>query len=407
MNEYLQDFEGNFEKLLINKLKNIESPTKEILKMFNDDFLNINLLDNEIIKTKIKSLITNISEKYLANLLRALLDFISTSSNENNISILGRIVEKVLKKHKINITNISSFSFILNTYAQIMSSKTNSLIDFFVQKFNDSIKETDFQYDLINDFFTVVNSMIKVFFSNNNKFDFNNASNILLPKILEALTIKNKNSYSNFVEFINNLFINPSNKNKWVYNFINTGNFIPSIQVELSNFDNVKKENKNKLILPELDITFNNIFIAFWNADNISQLIKDILKLLFEPLIIELKVNKNVDNVKKAIFRLSSLLSFIYYRYASFNRIKILGSIITTFSPFEPERYLVDFLEKLLNEYKITNINIDSILGKSFRPFTDLFRKKFDIFTILKDAAKTLEKSKTTNVIKILKDGKY
>ncbi|MDJ1648043.1 hypothetical protein [Mycoplasma phocimorsus] len=301
MNEYLQDFEENYEKLLIDKLKSIESPTKEILKMFNDDLLNIYSLDNEIIKNKIKNLIIQISEKYLTLLLRLLLDFISTSFKENHISILGRIIKKVLKNYKINVTDVSSFSFILNTYAQIMSEKTNTLTYFFVQKFNQSIKETDFQYDLINNFFTVVNSMIKLSFSdNNNNFDFNKFFKDLLPKILETLTIKNSNSYDKFVTFINNLFMNISNKNKWIDNFINTGNFIPNTQVELCNFDDIKNENKTKLIFPELNFTFHNIFVAFWNADNISQLIKNVSKLLFEPLIIELKINKDTENVKKS-----------------------------------------------------------------------------------------------------------
>ncbi|MDJ1647627.1 hypothetical protein [Mycoplasma phocimorsus] len=246
--------------------------------------------------------------------------------------------------------------------------------------------------------------MIKASFSkSNNKFDLNKFFNDLLPKILKALTIKDKNSYSNFVTFINNLVINLSNKNKWIENFINSEDFIPNVEVELSNLDNIKKENK--LILFELDLTFQNIFLALWKANDILQLIKDISKLLFEPLIIELKINKDVDSVKKAIFRLSFLLFFIYYRYAGFNKIWILGSIITTFNPFEPERYLVEFLKDLLKEYEIKNANIDSIFGKSFHPLTDLFRKKFDTFTILKDAVKNLGANKSMKVLKIIKEG--
>ena len=216
--EYLQDFENKQQEILILQLSNIKFPIQEILNDFNMQFFSENLLKNnfsEIIKTKIKDFINDVIKKYLPILFRSLLNFISTSAKDKQNSMLGRIFQKILQNFKVEVNNISNLSFVLNTYAQLLATNQNQLIEHFTDAFTKSIKDTDFQYDLINDFYNVINQTIKSIFSKENgDFDLEKFFRELLPKILSSLKIDDSKSYANFTTFINEFLSNTNNENK-------------------------------------------------------------------------------------------------------------------------------------------------------------------------------------------------
>lgn len=376
LKDFLQDFDESNENILIKKLEAIEQPSKEIIEKFSQSLINLNINDvnNNYIKTivdNIKKEVVNIVNERLPKILKGLLEFLATRSQNKNGSIFARIFESILKKYKIEVLDLKNISDIFNTYTNLIISEKSELIDFLVNKFSLSLEKTNFTYDIIDDLFSVLNLTIQnILTKENNKLDIEIIFKELLPKILNTIKIQNNNSYSSFVTFINKMFEEKNGQTKkWVYQFLETKSPFPNNNVQLSS-----SKNKNKISFPSYDFNFSGIIDILKKYNDIDNLIWKFMEFLYYPLIIELNNNVNNKEAKKAIFRLSGLLAFIYYKFLPFNENKFAGSLIRLFNKYDPDKYVVNFLKQ-----NVKNVPIESILGKYYYKFP-FFYATYNIF---------------------------
>ncbi|MDJ1647287.1 hypothetical protein [Mycoplasma phocimorsus] len=404
LQDYLQDFNEENEKVLLEKLSKIQKPSKEILnKIFNEltnskVFLQNN--EKEII-SKIKKLVVDIAKEYLPSALRSILDFLTLQSAfGNKSSILARIVIKILKKNNIIFENVENISEVLKIINSILINKQNTLLDFFINSAINTLEKNELSFDIESDFFNIFNKTIEEMFTDEDKKELSlkKIFDNIIPKIIELVQIDEKQSYVSFVKFINDSFTMKKNENKWVYLFLKFGNILDKSD---NNFE--KKLNKKyKIIFPKFNIiSFDNIFLAFKNRSSIEKTIEGFIKLMFKPLIIELSKIENLDNTKKSIFRLVIFLSFIFYKYVKLKN-KIFDKLLHIFNPYEPDTYLVKIIKNLLTDMK-SSIQIENILGSKNSKWK-FWDKKFDIFNITKKAAEN-NQGKLDELIKLLKIG--
>ncbi|MDJ1648628.1 hypothetical protein [Mycoplasma phocimorsus] len=133
LKDLLQDFTFESENILINKLQQIEKPSKEILDKFNEKLTNINLLKENAaskVSSEFKSWIVSVVKDYLSKAFRGILDFISTQSTEGaKGSILSRFLEKILLKWNIKLNNFDFFQiYYLFIHIYLLINKINLLI---------------------------------------------------------------------------------------------------------------------------------------------------------------------------------------------------------------------------------------------------------------------------------------
>ena len=400
--DYLKDFINDSEQALISKLSEIEAPSKEILKELMDDLIQLQSKKTTTadIVAKIKAFIVKFIKNYLPNAIKNILKFIVLQSEEKEkSSIIARIITKILKGKKINVSNIQNLSDILALISSFLTSDNNKLLDFFIEKAVKIFEENEISYDFKKDFFDILNKTIEEIFTNKekNELSFEKIFTDIIPKVIELIKIDKTKSYMPFVNFINNLFIK-NNQEKWVYSFLKEQNNIRNLDVYL------EKENmKHKIIFPKININLDNIFLVFKNRSNLKETLDGIVKLLFQPLIIELSKSNEIENVKKSIFRLTLFLSFIFYKQTKIGN-RILNGLFHTFNPYEPEKYLVEFLKKLLAEFN-NKFNLEEILGSKSRKLLTFWKNDFDIFKIIKNAAQNNNSGDLNKLITMLENG--
>lgn len=392
LKDVLQDFSGDSEKILISKLESIEKPSKELLDSLFNTLTSINTNNSNYISTivkKIKEHIVKVVEEQLPKILRGFLEFVAAKSSETSHgSILARIIEKILNKFNIKFENISNISEVLNIYSTLLSSNNNVLLDFIVKNFKDSLEKSELTYNLINDIFSIINKTIEQLFAKeNNKLSIEKVLKEIIPKIIQSIKFDENKRYEGFVNFINEIFENSDKHSKWVYEFINFGKFEANSTIYLDL--NPKKIN-NKIIFPKLEITFGNIFNIYKNKDELENLLNSLMNLLFEPLVIQLKDNKLISNTKKSIFRLTALVSFLYYKYFKPTKNGVINWLLNKANPFEPETYVVKILDTLLKKHKIST-NLDTLLGKKHKEYL-LWGNRYDIFDLTKSSSSGFSK---------------
>ena len=405
--DVLQDFDKENEDILINKLKLIEEPSKIIIENFHNTLLKINLNKEDYIQSitkEIKEQVVTLVKNQFPQILKGILEFGATKSNASaKGSIFGRIIQSILKNYKINLENIDALSSIIDTYVSLLSNANNEFISFLVTKLSEIIKNKDFTYNILDDLFDIINLTLSSLLANDinsNELSLEKLFNDILPKIINIITIDKTKTYDDFVNFINSVF-EENNKKKWVYEFLNNKSVIPNESVYLSN--NPVKQ-KHSILLPKINLTFENIFQALKKIKNINDFIKKIMNFLFEPLIIQLTKSQMAQNAKKAIFRLSGLLTFIYYNYVKPTSSSFINSIINTLNPYEPDTFIVKIIEDLLKIHNINNITIDSIFGESHNKYL-LLGKRYNFFSEIKELVnkkdqKIIQKLKSGNIIK-------
>ncbi|MDJ1648921.1 hypothetical protein [Mycoplasma phocimorsus] len=398
--EYLQDFDNESEKILLSELSKLETPSKEIFNSLILELNKLNIEKNETSKIiiKIKEIIISIINNYFPKLIKKILEFISLKSDtKEKSSILSRIIINILKRKNIIIKDIENISQVFEIIASILISDKNTLLEFFINKTSDILMKNELSFDIKSDFFNILNKTIKKIFANDQTYELSleKIFDDIIPKIIELVQIDETKSYDSFVKFINNLFTFEEYNKKWVYIFMEHGNIESSSEVYLQN--NIEKTYK--IIFPKINFTLKNIFTTFKERKKITKTIDGIIQLLFKPLIIELSKSDNKESVKKSIFRLVIFLSFIFYKYTEIDNIfvnKFIHIVI------DPENYLIGIINKLFNELNV-DINISEILGSKHRNWW-LIGKSFDIFKIIKNAAKNKNDS-LKKMFDILKKG--
>lgn len=260
------------------------------------------------------------------------------------------------------------------------------MIKFIVEQFSEVIEKNKISFNIISDLFKIINETIAKLLTKDNKtIDLDLIFSSLAPKFLKILTeiVDDKNE-SGILEFINNLFEEDGNQQKLIYKFILEENEKNS-EVYLSRLE---KTIANRIKFPELKISFSTIISLFFNLTKGVELLKSFLKVIIKPLAILLKNNENKESAKKALFRISSLYSYIYYKYVPFTT-GLLGGIINFFNPFDPET----LLKNLIMETSKDN-TLDEILGKK-ESGSWFSSGSYKIISLIKEAAKEKE-SETT-----------
>ncbi|MDJ1646671.1 hypothetical protein [Mycoplasma phocimorsus] len=399
LNKYLQDFEGESQNLLIEKLKNIEAPTKDILNKLLNELIKINVSsedsEDKIIK-QIKSWVVDITRIYLPKTIKNILDFFTVKSNvSNQASILSRIFQNILENYNINFDDILNISNIFYTYSSLLINPDNDLIDFLITKFSDVLKNYELTFDIRNDFYNIINKLISELLADEDGLSIIKIFDNLIPRLLKIIKIQENKTYVNFVNFLNNIFNKKdSDIGKVIYSFFNNSFLITE-----------KKSNNKTILLPKFKVNLNNLFLIFKKRNEIQEVYKKFLDFLFEPLVIELKNGKDQENAKKAIFRLVCLLSFIYYKYIDIKNHRFFEFGARIVNNYDPINFFEEFIKNLLHKHGIQKNKIENILGKKSRIGKNLFLNKFEIFKLLSEKAKYYDNN--INLSKILEDGYY
>ncbi|MDJ1645526.1 hypothetical protein QLQ80_00265 [Mycoplasma sp. M5725] len=387
--DLLQDFDEKSEDILTKKLEGIKNPTKEIFRKFYDKTIVINLLKNDSetsIKKAIKDWVVEIVKEYLPKAFKSIIEFLITQSETGKkSSIMSRFIEGLLFARQIKIKDIENFSNVVSIFAKFFTNQNSQLFEYIITSISNAINKHDFSFDILNDFFEIINLIILDLTAKDGKIDIEKVINTLLPKITSIVNIDANSDYSSYVKFINDLFTKDVyQNNKWVYYFMSTNKITSNAYIYL---DSDFKSVTHKIKFPEFNINFETIVEVFENRKNISDNFDKLMNLIFEPLIIQLTKKEKNDSVKKAIFRLATFLSFVYYKYAKVSKKNWINAIFNRVNPYEPISYLPKIIDNLINKHKNLSINLDSIFGEKFyRHFS--FKNYYKIFDITIDAAK-------------------
>ncbi|MDJ1648627.1 hypothetical protein [Mycoplasma phocimorsus] len=122
--------------------------------------------------------------------------------------------------------------------------------------------------------------------------------------------------------------------------------------------------------------------------------------LIFEPLVIELEKEKNQENTKRAIFRISTLLSFTYYNFVKVSKINFINSLFHSVNPLEPVTFIPEILQELFKKYSIPNITLNEIFGDTYNKYI-FTGKRYEIFKITEQT----DNNSRNKLISILKNG--
>ncbi|MDJ1648490.1 hypothetical protein [Mycoplasma phocimorsus] len=402
LKDLLQDFTSESEDLLISKLQKIEKPSKEILDTFYEKLTKINLLKENAaseVSKEFKSWIVTVVKDYLPKAFKGILNFISTQSTEKEKgSILSRFLEKILLKLNIKLNDFDSFSKTLSIYTHLFINEQNQFINFVIDGISKAINKVDITFNILEDTYKIINSTIEELIAEKEKISVTKIFNDVLPKINSIVNIDNTVDYSDYIDFINSIFSEEKNDNKnWVYLYISTGKLICKQKNHSVKND---KSNSPEIILPSFDINFDNIKIIIKNKNEIFGTIKNLMYLIFEPLVIELEKEKNQENTKRAIFRISTLLSFTYYNFVKVSKINFINSLFHSVNPLEPVTFIPEILQELFKKYSIPNITLNEIFGDTYNKYI-FTGKRYEIFKITEQT----DNNSRNKLISILKNG--
>ncbi|MDJ1647286.1 hypothetical protein [Mycoplasma phocimorsus] len=424
LKESFQKIESNLEEELIKKLAASKEATefavKDLLTKFTK--LEIKNIDNKEFKKSVKKAITDIIKNYLPDLIKGILDFLTIQGKaQSKNSILADFLIKKLENWRTKLQNSDIFSKIIRIYIELIIEKNNKLISFLINKASDAINKTNLSFNIIDDIFTIVNTFIEILILKENEtkstdkiIDVEKIIKVLLPELVNSIEIDDSKDYSVFVFFVNGMFeknnANNSNNNNnlWVYNLIDKNKFQPenTSYLEMQNSSQFELANNRKIIIPELDLSIDDKFLVLLELNNISGFITKLFNLLFEPLVIELKKNENNkhENAKKAITRLTGLISYIYYKLSSNNESGFFNKLKKDLTPADPKYAIPKTISKLLTKHGIKKIELTDLFGKEvFDSYLYIF--SISSYKIFSESKKQVKEN--SELKKIFEEGNF
>ncbi|MDJ1647144.1 hypothetical protein [Mycoplasma phocimorsus] len=392
LKEYVTESSSNqLNEILKNEFK---TKTTEIVNEILAGLSSINSNHNidEIIK-KTQEKISQVVTKFVPDFVKGTINYLSKTTDNSEVkkSIISLIIQNVLKQHHIIISDISGISELLEFYASKIITNGSDLISFIVEKFSSIIEKFKISFNIVKDFYQIINDAISSLLSTDGgkTISLPLLFSTLLPKLLKILNevIDEKNSHK-VLKFVNDLFEKEKNGHiKFVYEYITNKNSQGKRTTNVY-LQNPEEININKIKFPKFEINLSTIIALFLNATNGIDLLKKFLSIFIKPISILLKEDSKKEEAKKALFRISSFFTFIYYKYVPSN---FIFDIISQFAnPINPS----SFLEKLIgDEVKINNsaIELKDIFGYQK---TGFFSKYYEIFELAKRAANEKETDK-------------
>ncbi|MDJ1648626.1 hypothetical protein [Mycoplasma phocimorsus] len=376
LNEKIKDRSKEIVKELLHLLK-----TKKIVQEKNNNNV-INL---------VKNIVSIIIKKYLPDFVKATLIFIS-EINKNGTSLLGKAIKALLDFAGYNVKNVENFSKIISIFSKALANSNNDLIKIIISKISEAIDSVELTFDLYKDLIeiikkTILNIITKPY---SNELDINLIFSKIIPaflKVFENVANESKNA-KDFVVFVNNLFTEDNKDGKVkkaLYTILlNDNNEMLKTQKNLQKeMEKLLKEELNGAIFTEsifnISISFFTILKAVFKIVDVKNLITQFLNTFLKPLIkiakeyeekqkslttnfLPLNINGfNVNSPYKAIIRIYSLYSFLYYKYV-FKNENLLDNLISLVNPFEPKRFIPKLIKKEWTN--ITDMQLYKIFGE-------------------------------------------
>ncbi|MDJ1645483.1 hypothetical protein QLQ80_00045 [Mycoplasma sp. M5725] len=395
-------------KDLENRIKSdFKSKISEVVEKILNDLSSIQSQDNiDAIIKNVQNKISNVVKQYVPDFVKQTLLFLTKIDNTNNNktkgkSIAGLFIKNILKNYKIIVEDVENISKLIEFYFTNIANGNNELIKFIVDVFSNVINEYSITFNIIQDFYNIINVTIaKLLTSDGEKIDINHIFKSIVPVLLKVLNeIIDENNESGLLKFVNSVFETKNNKNKLIYNIITKSD----LATEIVYLQNTQEINAKKIKLPKFEFGLSTIIPILFNITNGIDLLKSFLSVFIKPIVILIKNEKNKEDAQKALFRISAIFTYIYYKYAP-NLGSIGESIFNLFNPVDPETILKSIIGKYLKEETFfTDIwgDEDSCLFCLTKPHK--------IFEIVKTAARENNSNgaKSIELKKMLEAGKY
>ena len=445
------------------KLKNdIKEKSIEIVEDLLESLRLKNIVkenDSDKVINSVKSVISKLMKKYLPDFINSLLNFISKITTADNkqesrekegsdisadkkqdgTSLLGRAIYEAIKIAGYNPGDAKNVSEIIKIFVGGLTDSNNKLIKIIINNIASAIDDVNLTFNLSSDLIEIVKKTISNLITkpNSNELDINSIFNKLVPAflgVLENVAMKSENG-EQFVTFVNNLFeftsISDSNKNEekpkdnkkpLYYSLIGEAQEQGSSRSKRSiEANSLQGDNKQETIsiLPNIDITFSSIVAGLFKIPTAAKVLSKFLTTFIKPLIKVVKdksqkqatstsqdtqsnSTSNDNNAYKAIFRIYSLYSYLYYKNIP-QQNGFLGDLISFVNPFEPEKYITKLIKKEWSD--ISEEQLKKIFGeyKKKEHWYDIKPGTYNIFNELKQAAK--ENNNTNKFHEIIKKG--
>ena len=418
-----------------SELKNIlQNNIKETISKLIDELLNkiesIKLEDEEesddfskIIKD-VQSKIAEVIKSYLPSFISGVINFLvkidnGSTSDKKGRSIIVLLIEKLLKHKHIIIQKPDNLAKLLESYFSVITMENNNdLIKFIVDQFSNVIEKHTISFNIIDDFFEIINEVIAKLLTkdtNKNQIDIDIIFKNLIPKLLNVVTKSVDSIDSNeLLEFINGIFedVENDNKPKWIYQFINTNeNHEENKDYYLSlPSTNKNKTNTRKIHFPKFSFNLSTIISSIFSLSDIQNIVEKFLTLFIKPISKLLSDESKKEDAKKALFRISSIFVYFYYKYAGTGS-NIADTIISFINPLDPESLVKKIIEQNIKTVNQKTIKLTDIFGeeKSRQWWEILYSTSYKIFELSKEAAsnKMSDNNKKTQLKNNLKKGMY
>lgn len=423
--EKLQDsIKGKVNELVNELLLDIQSIA------LDKDELEVDEVDDNKIDDIIKKLqekISSILPKYLPDFIKGAMKFLAKIDKTDNNKTKGKsiiilVVEKILKQKHIILENPETLSKLFEFYftkitetndekvnnKEKTEKNDNDLIKFIIEQFSGVIEKNTISFNIINDFYKIINDTIsKIIANGGENIDISHIFTTIVPKLLTVLTKTTDSQNGNdLLEFVNGVFTENVQKERFIYHFIdNKKNDVIAKDVYLSKENNKQQKNLRKIIIPNLKLDFSTIISSLFKLGDIKELLNKFLSLFIKPIASLINDSEKQSNVKKALFRISAIFTYFYYRYTP-NLGGIADTILGWVNPFDPESVITKLIE---NELKSGTIKLENILGEKESPglFSFFSSTSYKIFSLSKEAARenTNETSKKEKFKNALKQG--
>ncbi|MDJ1646843.1 hypothetical protein [Mycoplasma phocimorsus] len=393
-NHITEEEKERFKNILKEKIKD---RSKEIVNELLDLLKSRNIVaetssDNVI--NLVKNIVSLIIKKYLPDFIKAAILFVSEIINKDKkeTSLLGRAIEALLCFADYNVKNVENLSKIISIFSKALANSNNDLIKIIISKISEAIDSVELTFDLYKDLTeiikkTILNIITKPY---SNELDINLIFSKIIPaflKVFENVANESKNA-KDFVVFVNNLFTEDNKDGKVkkaLYTILlNDNNEMLKTQKNLQKeMEKLLKEELNGAIFTEsifnISISFFTILKAVFKIVDVKNLITQFLNTFLKPLIkiakeyeekqkslttnfLPLNINGfNVNSPYKAIIRIYSLYSFLYYKYV-FKNENLLDNLISLVNPFEPKRFIPKLIKKEWTN--ITDMQLYKIFGE-------------------------------------------
>ncbi|MDJ1648489.1 hypothetical protein [Mycoplasma phocimorsus] len=419
-----------FKNILKEKIKDRSKEiVKELLHLLKTKKIVQEKNNNNVINS-VKNIVSIIIKKYLPDFVKATLIFIS-EINKNGTSLLGKAIKALLDFSGYNSGDCKTLSKIFNLFSNALSNSNNDLIKIIISKISKAIDETNLTFNLFEDLFQIIKKTIWNILTkpNSDELDINSIFNKIVPaflKVFEEVANESKNG-EDFVVFVNNLFTETNDNNKTkkaLYTILLNDN-----KEMLEKEKNIQKKELEKLIKEKLNdaiftdsifnisVSFFTILNAVFKIGDVKNLITQFWNTFLKPLIkiakeyeekqkylttnlSSLTINGiNVNSPYKAIIRIYSLYSFLYYKYVPEQK-EILGNLISWLNPFEPKKFITNLIK---NEWpNITDMQLFKLFGEYIykEHWYSIKLEPYKIFDEIKNYAISNDNSKFKELIK-------